>query len=60
MLKAIGAAAYPNFFRTGETGISGALPYANRLARRALGWTAIISVDLLLAAGVVAYILGPE
>jgi O-antigen/teichoic acid export membrane protein len=53
-------AAYPNFFRTGETGISGALPYANRLARRALGWSAIISVGLLLGAGVVPYVLGPE
>jgi len=53
-------AAYPNFFRKGATGVSSSFAYAKPLLKRALGYSVIICALILLCAGVVPYILGPE
>jgi O-antigen/teichoic acid export membrane protein len=53
-------AAYPNFFRIGAHGINGCLPYARLQAMRALICGFAIAAGLLLLAGVVPYVLGPD
>jgi O-antigen/teichoic acid export membrane protein len=53
-------AAYPNFFRTGLQGIGGCLPYAKRQALRGVACGIAISVGLLLCAGIVTRLIGPE
>jgi O-antigen/teichoic acid export membrane protein len=52
--------AYPNFFREGEAGLSSSLAYAKPLLKRALGYAVLICGGILLCAGVVPHILGPE
>ena len=54
------AAAYPNFFRVGLGGISATLRYAKPLILRALGYAALVSVVLLVGAGIVPYVLGGQ
>jgi O-antigen/teichoic acid export membrane protein len=54
------AAAYPNFFRMGAEGITTTLVYAKRLLLRALTYAILAAVCILLFAGVVPYVLGPE
>jgi O-antigen/teichoic acid export membrane protein len=54
------AAAYPNFFRMGAAGISNSLKYARRLLVRALSYAVLAAVCILLFAGIVPYVLGPE
>ena len=51
---------YPNFFRAGAKGIASSFGYAKPLLLRALGYSSAICVVILLAAGIVPYILGPE
>jgi O-antigen/teichoic acid export membrane protein len=53
-------AAYPHFFRSGEQGVSGCMPYARRQAVRAVGCGILISAALMLLAGVVPHVLGAE
>jgi O-antigen/teichoic acid export membrane protein len=53
-------AAYPNFFRMGAAGVSSSLAYARPLLKRAVGYSVLICGLILLCAGVVPYILGPE
>jgi O-antigen/teichoic acid export membrane protein len=53
-------AAYPNFFRAGARGISSSLVYAKPLLLRALGYSGVVGVVLLLSSGLVPYILGNE
>jgi O-antigen/teichoic acid export membrane protein len=53
-------AAYPNFFREGVHGISSTLAYARPLLKRALRYSSIMCGGILICAGVVPYILGPE
>jgi O-antigen/teichoic acid export membrane protein len=53
-------AAYPNFFREGAEGISSSLAYAKPLLKRAMGYSVIICGLILLCAGLVPYIFGPE
>jgi O-antigen/teichoic acid export membrane protein len=52
--------SYPNFFRAGSRGISCSLTYAKPLLLRALLYSGAVCVVLLLAAGIVPYVLGPE
>ena len=52
--------AYPNFFRAGARGISSSLTYAKPLLLRALSYSALVCVGLLLSSGLVPYILGAE
>ncbi|MGB8593700.1 MAG: flippase [Candidatus Acidiferrales bacterium] len=59
-VSALLAAAYPNFFRRGIGGVSSTLAYAKQLLRHALGYSVVICAGILLCAGVVPYILGPE
>ncbi len=59
-IQALLAAAYPNFFRTGAAGISATLGYARRLVWGALAYSVAACVAILLFAGVVPLILGPE
>jgi O-antigen/teichoic acid export membrane protein len=54
------AAAFPNFFRMGAEGITTTLIYAKRLLLRALTYASLAAVCILLFAGIVPYILGPE
>jgi O-antigen/teichoic acid export membrane protein len=53
-------AAYPNFFRQGAAGVSSSLAYAKPLLKRALGYSVLVCAFILLCAGLVPYILGPE
>jgi O-antigen/teichoic acid export membrane protein len=52
--------SYPSFFRAGARGISSSLTYAKPLLLRALVYACAVCVVLLLAAGIVPYVLGPE
>ena len=52
--------AYPNFFRAGTQGISNSFSYAKRLMWRAAAYSVAIFALLLLSAGLVPIILGPE
>jgi O-antigen/teichoic acid export membrane protein len=54
------AAAYPSFFRKGTDGLAATLTYARRLLPRAFAYAALVSTSILLFAGLVPYILGPE
>ena len=51
---------YPNFFRAGAKGIASSFGYAKPLLLRALGYSSVVCIVILLAAGIVPYILGPE
>ncbi len=53
-------AAYPNFFRAGNAGISAALNYARPLLLRALAYAAGICAILLISANLVPHILGSD
>src|SRR5271156_5495242 len=59
-VSALLAATYPSFFRRGTRGISSNLTYAGSLLPRALGYTALACICLLLGAGIIPRILGPE
>jgi len=59
-IQSLLAAAYPNFFRTGAAGISATLGYARRLVWGALAYSVAACLAILLFAGVVPLILGPE
>jgi O-antigen/teichoic acid export membrane protein len=59
-VSALLAATYPSFFRRGTRGISSNLTYAGSLLPRALGYTALACICLLLGAGTIPRILGPE
>jgi O-antigen/teichoic acid export membrane protein len=52
--------AYPNFFRAGAKGISASLEYAKPLLMHAFGYSSCVCAVLLLSAGLVPRILGPE
>jgi O-antigen/teichoic acid export membrane protein len=52
--------AYPNFFRAGARGISSSLTFAKPLLLRALSYSGLVCVGLLLSSGLVPYILGAE
>lgn len=52
--------AYPNFFRAGAQGLSSSLRYAKPLILRAVGYSTIVCVAILLGAGLVPYVLGPD
>ena len=52
--------AYPNFFRTGSAGINSSFSYAKPLMGRAIAYAVLIACGLLLCAGGVPYVLGPE
>jgi O-antigen/teichoic acid export membrane protein len=54
------AAANPSFFRKGADGISAAQHYAKRLTARGIIYAGFVTVGILLFAGVVPYVLGPE
>ncbi len=54
------AAAYPNFFRVGANGLSAGLAYSKPLLLRALGYSILVAMALLMFSGVVPYILGAE
>jgi O-antigen/teichoic acid export membrane protein len=59
-IQSLLAATYPNFFRTGAAGISAALGYARRLVWGALAYSFAACLAILVFAGVVPLILGPE
>ena len=52
--------AYPNFFRAGAGGIRESFRYAKPLVLRTLAYSIFVSVMILLFAGYVPLILGPE
>lgn len=53
-------AAYPNFFRAGNAGISAALNYAKPLLLRALAYASGICAILLISANLVPHVLGSD
>jgi len=54
------AAAYAGFFRAGAGGISAAIQYAKPLVGRALAYASLVSVAMLVGAGIVPYVLGGQ
>jgi O-antigen/teichoic acid export membrane protein len=52
--------AYPNFFRAGSGGVRESFRYAKPLLLRTLGYSSFVCAALLLCAGIVPHILGPE
>jgi O-antigen/teichoic acid export membrane protein len=52
--------AYPSFFRAGASGIAASFRYAKPLILRALGYSSFICVTLLVSAGIVPHVIGPE
>ncbi len=59
-LSSLLAAALPVFFQKGSDGIASSVRYAKRLLVRALGYAALACCCLLLFAGIVPHIIGPE
>jgi O-antigen/teichoic acid export membrane protein len=59
-IQSLLAAAYPNFFRTGVAGITATLGYARRLVWGALAYSVAACLCILLFAGIVPLILGPD
>jgi len=59
-ISALLYSTYPNFFRAGAKGIGSSFSYAKPFLLRALTYSSAICVVILLAAGIVPYILGPE
>jgi O-antigen/teichoic acid export membrane protein len=53
-------AAYPDFFRKGADGIGPSFAYAKTLLRKAVGYALLVCVAILLCAGLVPYVLGPQ
>ncbi len=53
-------ASYAQFFRTGAQGIAACLKYARPLLLRSIAYAVLICAILLVSAGAVPYILGPE
>jgi O-antigen/teichoic acid export membrane protein len=58
-IRAMTAAAYPEFFRRGERGLQATEQYAFGLIKRAAVFGAMIFVGCLLGAGLIPYALGP-
>jgi O-antigen/teichoic acid export membrane protein len=59
-IAALVYSAYPNFFRAGARGITSSFRYAKPLLLRALAYSSFACVAILLCAGIVPHILGPE
>ena len=59
-ILALLSAAYPNFFRAGHGGVASTLSYAKPLLKKSVGYAALISIMILLFAGLVPYVLGSE
>lgn len=53
-------AAYPNFFRKGVGGIASSFAYAKPLLRKAVGYASLVCLAILICAGIVPYVLGPQ
>jgi len=51
---------YPNFFRAGARGISASFAYAKPLLLRTLGYSSFVCMLILLSAGYVPHVIGPE
>jgi O-antigen/teichoic acid export membrane protein len=59
-ISALVYSTYPNFFRAGAKGITSSFRYAKPHLLRALTYSSAICIVILLAAGIVPYILGPQ
>ena len=59
-VSALLAASYPNFFRAGTDGIAPCLKYAKPLLQKSAAYTLLVCIIILLCAGLVPHILGPE
>ncbi len=53
-------ASYPGFFRAGADGISSCLRYAKPLLLRSLAYSVFICIAILVSAGAIPHVLGPE
>jgi O-antigen/teichoic acid export membrane protein len=59
-VRALLAATYPGFFRSGAGGIRGSLAHARRWMPRAVGYSSAVTVALVAVAPLVPYALGPQ
>jgi O-antigen/teichoic acid export membrane protein len=59
-ISALLASTYPHFFRTGASGIVSSFAYAKPFLRRTLVYSVSVCIFVLLCAGIVPHILGPE
>lgn len=59
-VTALLAAAYPNFFRKGASGIAGSMSYAIPLLKRATIYSGTACLGLFLCAGLLPHVLGSQ
>jgi O-antigen/teichoic acid export membrane protein len=59
-VSALLSSAYPNFFRAGSRGVSASFQYAKPLLVRTFGYSTFVFAALLICAGIVPHVLGPE
>ncbi len=57
-IRALAAAAYPEFFRRGIDGVTSAYQFARQILRRSVAYGIVVSIALFLAAGFVPLIMG--
>lgn len=57
-IRALAAATYPEFFRHGQQGVSGAFRFAKRILRRSVLYGAGVTAFLFIAAGLIPIIMG--
>ena len=57
-VRSLMAAAYPGFFRSGQTGIAGSMAYGRRLMKKPVAYSLAIAAAMLLLAPLVPHILG--
>ncbi len=57
-IRALAAAAYPEFFRRGTDGVTSAYQFARQLLRRSVAYGLVVSIALFLASGLIPSIMG--
>ncbi len=57
-VRALAAAAYPEFFRRGIDGVTSAYQFARQIMRRSVAYGIVVSIALFLASGLIPSIMG--
>ena len=59
-IRAVLAAAYPGFFRSGQRRIAGSLEFAKTLIPKTVLYSVVIAIALLVFAPIIPVLMGPE
>jgi O-antigen/teichoic acid export membrane protein len=57
-IRALAAAAYPEFFRQGMNGVTATYQFARQILRRSVAYGIVVTIALFLAAGLIPSIMG--